>query len=962
MSGAISPAGVNTETRIVGPGELASASETAAEPTEFPCEFGGYRLLRLLGSGGMGSVYEAEELLTGRRVALKALGQKLDSSDMRQRFLREGRLAASVNHPNSVYVFGTEEIDGRPVISMEIASGGTLDDVLRKRGPLPVGEAVDAILDVISGLEAALAGGVLHRDVKPSNCFVSPDGTVKVGDFGLSVSTVATIDTFQTAQGVIMGTPAYAPPEQLRGGELDVRADIYSVGATLFSLLTNKPPVEGNNAVEVVAAALDATPKPVTEFRDDIPSDLAKVVARCLAKKPEQRYPDYASLRNELLPFRTAQPEPAPLGQRFGAWFFDCLLFPSIFVFAILVPALHVLGMPGYITGSNDIQNMLELREPGHIRGALVMMLFGVFYITICEGLWGAGLGKMLMGFRVMRPGGQMPGLSRAFVRGVCGMLTYNTTNLVAIVALTGWQYDPWHLPWFGSLVFGSLLFLITMRGRNGFATVWDLITATRVVVKPVATERPVIEFADEASPMPVETATIGPFSIIEDIVPGQWIAAQDPRLRRRVWLQKREPTGQSTATGARRDVARPGRSRWLQSVETSEATWDVFEAQAGAPLPSLIDDDGHLPWTSVRSWLYDIAMELAAAAQDDTLPEKLSLDHVWINAQGRAILLEEPWPATSPDRSSSHPSVSTTEFVRTTSRRTNSQQTESIQVDDLAGRQRFLHAIASHLNPVTVPLHAQGVLKNLAEGSFEKLSFVAGNLQSLLTKPVRVTRLQRAASILFNPWFFIAFTMGVGGAMAMPVPNEMKPAYMFPIAFAWYAVMQLLANVVSGAVLGEGNFGFAVINVHGEKAGRLRLAVRWLIAWSFPLLGAVVLPWAVAQPADSQQAESTERTAGRVTAEQIIGHMDKNGDGGIGKDEASEELKPHFEQIDTNKDGVIDVKEAQVMADYVNADIRLPAGTPAFLLLWLIGLAITVLRPHRGIHDQLTGCWIVPR
>ena len=165
---------------------------------------------------------------------------------------------------------------------------------------------------MISGLEAALAGGVLHRDVKPSNCFVSPDGTVKVGDFGLSVSTVATIDTFQTAQGVIMGTPAYAPPEQLRGGELDVRADIYSVGATLFSLLTNKPPVEGNNAVEVVAAALDATPKPVTEFRDDIPSELAKVVARCLAKKLEQRYPDYSSLRNEVLPFRTEQPEPAP--------------------------------------------------------------------------------------------------------------------------------------------------------------------------------------------------------------------------------------------------------------------------------------------------------------------------------------------------------------------------------------------------------------------------------------------------------------------------------------------------------------------------------------------------------------------------------------------------------------------------------------------------------------------------
>lgn len=382
------------------------------------------------------------------------------------------------------------------------------------------------------------------------------------------------------------------------------------------------------------------------------------------------------------------------------------------------------------------------------------------------------------------------------------------------------------------------------------------------------------------------ETATIGPYSIIEEIVPGQWIAAQDPRLRRRVWLQKREPSDQSTTTGARRDVARPGRSRWLQSVEASEATWDVFEAQTGVPLPSLIDDDGHLPWSSVRSWLYDLAMELAAAAQDGTLPERLSLDHVWINAQGRAILLDEPWPAASRDQSPSHPSVSTAEFI---------------QVDDLAGRQRFLHAIASHLNPVTVPLHAQSVLKNLAEGSFEKLSFVAGNLQSLLTKPVRVTELQRAASILFNPWILTSLAVGVFIAILMPVPNEMKKAFWYPVAFAIYSVMQLMAIVTGGAVLGEDNFGFAVIDAHGERAGRLRLAVRWLIAWSLPLLWAAAALWDIS----------------------LVGSLD----------------------------------------DIEAADFQLTSL--AFLVLiipWLMGLANTVLSPHRGIHDHLTGCRIVPR
>ena len=179
------------ETLPLPPGRPAAPPE----PTRFPWEFGGYRLLGLLGRGGMGTVYDAEQIATGRRVALKMLGHGLDSSEMRRRFLREGRLAAGVSHPNSLYVFGSEEIGGAPVITMEIAGSGTLKDKLRKRGPLPTKEAVDAILDVIAGLEAAFAAGVLHRDIKPSNCFVSPDGSVKVGDYGLSVSPLAREDT-----------------------------------------------------------------------------------------------------------------------------------------------------------------------------------------------------------------------------------------------------------------------------------------------------------------------------------------------------------------------------------------------------------------------------------------------------------------------------------------------------------------------------------------------------------------------------------------------------------------------------------------------------------------------------------------------------------------------------------------------------------------------------------------------
>ncbi|MEL7484187.1 MAG: serine/threonine-protein kinase, partial [Planctomycetota bacterium] len=253
-------------------------------PFDLPHDLGDYTLVAPLGRGGMGTVYEAVQRSTGRRLAIKLLAQNLDTPEMRQRFLREGRLAARVNHPSSLYVFGSEEIDGIPVITMEIASGGTLQDALDRRGPLPVAEAVDATLNMIDGLEAALDRGVLHRDIKPSNCFVSPDGTVKVGDFGLSVSVFPGADTFMTQTGRVIGTPAFASPEQLRGDELDERADIYSVGATLFTLLTGRAPFDGDGAVQVVAKVIDSQAPAVSRFRNEVPAGLEQAIARCLAK------------------------------------------------------------------------------------------------------------------------------------------------------------------------------------------------------------------------------------------------------------------------------------------------------------------------------------------------------------------------------------------------------------------------------------------------------------------------------------------------------------------------------------------------------------------------------------------------------------------------------------------------------------------------------------------------------
>ncbi|MEM7306568.1 MAG: protein kinase [Planctomycetota bacterium] len=838
---------------------LAGALEA---PDEFPRELGGYRLLGVLGGGGMGTVYEAEQTATARRVALKVLGHELDSPEMRQRFLREGRLAAGVSHPNSLYVFGTEEIEGRPVITMEIAGGGTLGDRLKKRGPLPVAEAVDAVLDVVSGLKAAHAAGVLHRDIKPSNCFVSSDGSVKIGDFGLSVSTLAQDDSYLTGTGVILGTPAFASPEQLRGRELDVRADIYSVGATVFTLLTGKPPIAGRNPVEVVAAALEERPQALTELRDDVPAGLAQVVARCLAKRPEQRYPDYAALRAALLPFGSTRPEPAPLGRRLFAGFMDVAVCG-------IIPAVAAYAFFGF---DLDDGLLFTERSPAVIAAWAGLAAFFVLYHALFEGLFGASLGKALMGLRMARADGRAPGLGRALVRSSINTLFGNLGKLLCFLTITAEQYAAGGAVVVGASNLVAFLAYATMRRRNGFATVWDLATGTRVVLRPKRAARPAIDVVAPPAASASGAEPIGPYSVAAEVVPARWISARDDALRRRVWLRRRT----SELTPARRDVARPGRNRWLQSVETPAATWDVFEAPPGVPLRDLLRGDGGLSWESLRHWLHDLAAEVASAAKDRTLPPELGLDHVWITAEGRAVLLDEAWPG-------------------------GDGRGELVAVADLAGRQRFLHGVAARAHPATVPLHARVVLDSLAAGSFEKLSFLVGSLRSLLSKPARLDRQLRAASLLAVPLFLMTFVslLVIGdraGGGSMSAESGLPEVLLIPILTlfvlgACLALPQLVVLLALRATPGQFVFGFAVVDAAGAPAGRARLLVRWLIAWSLPAAVFAYCGW--------------------------VGEADLGG-----------------------------LHSLSLLA----------------LLPWLFGLALAVLRPARGPHDRWSGCWLVPR
>jgi uncharacterized RDD family membrane protein YckC len=783
-------------------------------PSEFPFKFGDYRLLGLLGRGGMGTVYEAEQLSTGRRVALKMLAQQFDSPDMRQRFLREGRLAASINHPNSLYIYGSEEIDGVPVITMEIAGAGTLKDKLKKCGPLPYKEAVDAILDVISGLDAAFAMGVLHRDIKPSNCFVSPQGPVKVGDFGLSVSTLARNDTFVTAHGKIMGTPAYSSPEQLRGDTLDVRADIYSVGATLFTLLTNRPPFEGDNAVQVVANAVKEKPIPLTELRDDVPPGLERAVNKCLAKEPNGRYSDYEALRNALLPFSSKEPEPASIKVRASAGWIDYLI-------AFLIPYVIIMLSVGAV--QFHLQPFID-RTLYSARYYIAFLCAGFLYFSIAEGIWGAGFGKHLKGLRVIRTNGKPPGILRALIRIFIPILCIEVVRIpfllatISVTNLNEWTRTDTLLyvgacnvfPWL------AVLLILTAHRENGFATVWDLISGTRVVVKPKGIVRPLIETLAEPDINNKKINTLGPYQIIKELVQGKWFVAVDPVLRRRIWLLRRDSSELSLA---RRNLSRSSRLRWLQKIDNAEVTWDAFEAVDGVPFSGIIQDGKHILWSTLRHWLHDAALELWEATGDETLPTELSLDNVWITSQGHAVLLDLPWPD-----------------VQTSA--------ESIPVGNLAGQQRFLSAIAACVNPTTLPLHARTVLKNLAAGKFEKLSFLTGTLRGLLDKPSEVNKGIRTGSIFMLPiYIWVAVFIGYYQGERVQQWND-SLGWLVLISImvvSGYTALTDLLGLLFHSTASHAIFGLAVVNTKGELADRVTLLRRWAIVW-LPLFFSVLL------------------------------------------------------------------------------------------------------------------------
>jgi eukaryotic-like serine/threonine-protein kinase len=264
-----------------------------------------YQIGGVLGRGGMAEVHRGRDLRLGREVAVKVLRSDLARDPSFQvRFRREAQAAASLNHPAIVAVYDTGEdrtaTGATPYIVMEFVEGDTLRDVLRREGPLPPERAMSLAADICGALDFSHRNGIVHRDVKPGNVMITPQGAVKVMDFGIARAVSDSAATM-TSTAAVIGTAQYLSPEQARGEGVDARSDVYSVGCLLYELVTGAPPFTGDSPVSVAYQHVREDPRLPSSINPVIPAELDAILMKAMAKNPANRYQSAADMRSDLL-------------------------------------------------------------------------------------------------------------------------------------------------------------------------------------------------------------------------------------------------------------------------------------------------------------------------------------------------------------------------------------------------------------------------------------------------------------------------------------------------------------------------------------------------------------------------------------------------------------------------------------------------------------------------------------
>jgi serine/threonine protein kinase len=262
-------------------------------------QLGAYRLISPLGAGGMGEVWRAEDTKLLRQVAIKILPDQLAADpEWKERFLREARTIAQLNHPNIATIYAIDQQDEKLFIAMELIEGESLASVI-SRGPMIPADAVRVAIHVADGLSEAHAKGIVHRDIKPDNIILSPR-FVKVLDFGIAKHIGGTADPNLTQGGMVVGTPHYMSPEQALGRAIDARTDIFSLGVVLYEMLSGQKPFSGTAVTEILLQIVMTTPRDIAAAAFGITSPLASVVRRCMGKQPEERFASCDDLRAAL--------------------------------------------------------------------------------------------------------------------------------------------------------------------------------------------------------------------------------------------------------------------------------------------------------------------------------------------------------------------------------------------------------------------------------------------------------------------------------------------------------------------------------------------------------------------------------------------------------------------------------------------------------------------------------------
>jgi len=295
-----------------------------------------YKILEKLGEGGMGVVYKAQDTKLDRVVVLKFLSAQIRGDpEVKSRFVHEAKAAAALNHPHICTIYEIDEFEGQPFIAMEFIEGRELQEIVNtplsppsrgelKGGVVPLPDVLKYAIQIADGLQAAHEKGIIHRDIKPANIMVTSNGQVKIMDFGLAK---VTGQTKLTQTGTTVGTIAYMSPEQLRGETVDASTDLWAFGAVLYELATGRMPFQEDYGAALMYSIVNETPPPPSELRNDLPSDLERIILKCLCKLPKDRYPSAQKLWRDLqnigeslaeakVHTKIAQPEARPKTKR----------------------------------------------------------------------------------------------------------------------------------------------------------------------------------------------------------------------------------------------------------------------------------------------------------------------------------------------------------------------------------------------------------------------------------------------------------------------------------------------------------------------------------------------------------------------------------------------------------------------------------------------------------------------